>query len=113
MNPEVKEIFVGALRSGEYTQTHDSVLETPDGCNCALGVLAREAVKAGVIPEPWLTESGNWVVFGRDKDSGDVAFLPKPVREWAGYSGGMKIAELNDDKKWSFNRIADWVEENL
>ena len=55
MNPTVKEIWLRALRSGDYTQGRGALAyqRKSDGqwCHCPIGVLTEEAIKAGVIIE--------------------------------------------------------------
>lgn len=52
MNPTVKEIWLRALRSGDYTQGRGALAyqRASDGqwCHCPIGVLTEEAMKAGV-----------------------------------------------------------------
>lgn len=92
MNPEVKTIWLNALRSGEYTQIQGSLYgRNGDGvaCHCALGVLAEEAAKQGIIeidPKRW----GN----GRFPDPGTDYLLPADVREWAELAEGFDADEL-------------------
>lgn len=131
MNPEVKELWLSALRSGEYVQgknlLHKSYPKKPDKADefCCLGVLCDIAVKNGVIPEEDLNilstgdevEDYNYHAY----DSG-TAFLPKVVQEWSGVlsDNGEYPAEgrprslvyLNDDG-FPFASIADVIEENF
>jgi hypothetical protein len=60
MNPEVKDLWVKALRSGEYSQAEGKLCyaSKEDGSRsfCCLGVLADLGVKAGVIPD-WVGDT--------------------------------------------------------
>lgn len=47
LDPEVKRLWLEALRSGEYRQGRE-VLCTPDGEYCCYGVATELAVRAGV-----------------------------------------------------------------
>lgn len=116
MNPEVKKMWVEALRSGEYQQK-TGALRKGDGF-CCLGVLcdlhAKESGNA------WETRSafiGSHAYLRRD------AHLPKDVQEWAGldtcWGGNVTIAEkamdLDDhnDNGIPFAEIANAIEGQL
>jgi hypothetical protein len=128
MNPEVKSLWLAALRSGQFEQGRDNLCN--NGQYCCLGVLAQlhhnanpEAVilsKRGVIIER---------IYFNDED----AILPKATKAWAGlngsnpdimYNGGRtQITVLNDGghatnglgvpeaiMPLSFKEIADLIE---
>lgn len=123
MNPEVKTLWVQALRSGEYQQgtgrlnRTDSLTQTTG--YCCLGVLCDVYNKN--------TGKGKWVpdrrgVFGNAfvAASNDMSAttLPNAVTEWSGlnqYSAVSHLVEMNDSRTIhrDFNGIADWIEENL
>jgi hypothetical protein len=112
-----REKWVAALRSGEYQQAGGK-LRTNWGGFCCLGVACELAAIEGVIPE-W---DGGYC--------GDNQVPPEAVVNWLGLtsecgatdeverawgSGGQVIRSLpltvlNDETKWSFDRIADLVE---
>lgn len=115
MKPEIKKLWVKALRSGEYEQgTHQLV---KDNKYCCLGVLCEIAHKSGVVelktgqdhmdvtrlfygtPEEFnITYKPN--VDGCAK----YEVLPKSVMEWAGLD--VNNPELNiqdDDEDWRNN----------
>lgn len=115
MKPEVKNLWISALRSGEYQQGVGALRqkadpEQPDRF-CCLGVLCDLAVKAGVIPEPELTIPGvgdgstigelfpgaavvyrygepNAGYGGVSEIKSSTGYLPDKVVEWAGIIGG-------------------------
>lgn len=112
MNPEVKELWVQALRSGRFEQGQSvlRVLHT-DGLRttaayCCLGVLC---------------EISGIEYFGADM------FPPKSVCEWAGLPihepAGLDeqthVSNMNDgrdaheSRPQTFDQIADWIETNL
>jgi hypothetical protein len=126
MNPDVKAKWLAALRSGRFKQATGALRRnlTVDGRNlpvdyayCCLGVLCEIAVKEGVIPPA--DPEGFY-----DEES---MTLPIRVREWAGINGynpsipyrrdpdGKAISSLAEanDKGYSFNQIADLIEEHL
>lgn len=129
MKPEIKELWLKALRSGEYTQHQTALRGTEDGTTgyCCLGVLC----------DVYLTETGQgvWVgptfivndnpIFRPDDESSTE--LPRSVMEWAGLNstdptvpfvddthegadkGFVYLAALNDSDV-PFVQIADIIE---
>lgn len=95
MDPEIKAKWVAALRSGEYKQTRGMLKkEGPDGPSfCCLGVLA-DVIGEGEVP---------------------------PGYAELNYRGGQApptwaqsdLVRLNDGRRWTFNQIADYIEERL
>jgi hypothetical protein len=89
MNPGVRDAWVAALRSGEFTRTTGKLTrvdvgpdDAPDGTPvgyCCLGVLCELARRAGVP----LTVSDDLALGVRWYDGVDD-FLPVAVRDWAG-----------------------------
>lgn len=113
MNPEIKSLWLAALRSGEYQQGRERLYH--HGKRCCLGVLCELAFQARVTTfDPVLERYGN-----------EPHGLPKEVRTWAGLTvrypvvNGMDITVLNDgDKHGSidprdFTEIADIIERYL
>jgi hypothetical protein len=90
MTPELRDAWIDALRSGDYKQASGR-LETPEGF-CCMGVLAKVV---GVQPDP---------TSGRLADAfyGETVGLSEENQ--------MKLARLNDKRKFSFERIADVIE---
>lgn len=124
MNPEIKQLWIDALRSGEYEQGAAYLRAVgKDGLPdtfCCLGVLTDLAVKAGVIPEggPDIVDGLPCRVYGEDAV---MNMLPSEVMEWADIetqagrlksevSGLETLWELNDNAKFSFDQIADVIE---
>ena len=118
MKPEIKEIYVAALRSGDYEQGH-GVLRNNANCFCVLGVLCDLCVKAH--PESsgcYDGEDGTY--FGR------MAALPLIVGIWAGIDSGrtefgpsvrlsgqyLDLASHNDDGR-TFWQLANAIESQL
>lgn len=116
MNADIKQLWIAALRSGEYQQAHGQLR---DGDSyCCLGVLCDLHSKA--TNTPWNGEE-------RYLDEDDV--LPIAVVEWAGivdeshpdnpYAGDHLLAEYNDGAPaedvfpHSFAEIADLIEQYL
>lgn len=109
MNQRVKEIWVRALRSGEYPQGF-GCLQDDVGGYCCFGVLEKLAVDEGVIPS-----------FRPDQ-----RYLSDEVVAWAGFAHWhpqvpiaentpeeqMPLAYLNDGR-FDFGFIADRIERYL
>lgn len=123
MNPEVKKLWVKALRSGKYKQG-TGVLHRTDDRFCCLGVLCEVAIKQGVQLSTKIDEDLGFYYY----DDAD-AVLPEKVQKWAElevanpdvyirqppYSFGnvlTSLAELNDDR-FSFEEIAKVIEDQL
>lgn len=123
MNPEVKTLWVQALRSGEYQQgrgrLNSTDILTQTTGYCCLGVLCDVYNKN--------TGKGEWLLDGRGTygkvfvaapNDRSATTLPNAVTEWSGlnqYSAVSHLVEMNDSRTIhrDFNGIADWIEENL
>lgn len=138
MKPEIKELWVEALRSGEYEQGRGRLTQwNQDGDEmfCCLGVLCDIAIKNGVeVPvTDWCYEDSDWAsgipedIAGSYIYADEVEFLPEPVMEWAGLADAqgtyiriesgetqtLKLTTLNDEIGLSFADIADEIEKFL
>jgi hypothetical protein len=139
MKADIKARWISDLRSGKYVQGKAALEQVEsDGTHkfCCLGVLCRQAVAAGAIPEPELMGSTYYYLDDVEDDNGDVtgqAFtdcstLPRLVREWAGVPGGGDIKlgpdvfppdyehyntaiNANDSLGMTFDQIADLAEQ--
>lgn len=131
MDPNVKEQWLLALRSGDYRQVQGALADRvvlADGeeafGNCCLGVLCEIAVKNNVIPPRELNIDPKW----GDEEwlyAGSRATLPPEVTQWAGLDNPdprvshrtvgtlRRLADLNDIDDLSFAEIADLIEEHL
>lgn len=115
MKPEIKEMWVKALRSGEYEQgTHQLV---GDNKYCCLGVLCDIARKCGIVEIREATDNMGitHLFYGTPeeyniphKSNVDIGpkyeVLPKSVMEWSGLD--LNNPELNirdDDEDWRNN----------
>lgn len=123
MNQRNLQLWLDALRSGEYEQGKGYL--NKDGKLCCLGVLCEVAIADGVdlVKEP---ESDLPTVIGY---SGCVTSPPGNVRTWltgeegwqdiprpmVDLNGDMErtnVVRLNDSMGWTFERIADALEAN-
>lgn len=117
MDAELKEKWVAALHSGDYRQgTLQLARQEGDGVYafCCLGVLCDIAGLEYTVHE------SNDLVLGtyrRYKFEGgtDPATLPLTFREKVGIPTNEvdELIAMNDDRKASFDEIADYIEENL
>lgn len=129
MNPEVNELWVTALRSGEYVQgqgTLTALRHQDDGTrevrHCCLGVLCEVALAAGV---PLVVDEVGSIDERRVRTyDGEESYLPDRVLSWAGLDarnplvhrpggGPAGLAVYNDQLGLSFAEIADMIEEHL
>ena len=116
MNSQIKQQWVTALRSGEYTQTRWN-LQTEQGY-CCLGVLCDlYAKETGTKWKVHTTEDDEPFTYYSFDDCGSC--LPDSVEKWAGLAmpnphvkGESSLAELNDGGS-TFTEIAQLIEENL
>ena len=116
MKAEVKELWLKALRSGDYKQgkgalrSDDTSLRSDD-TYCCLGVLCD------LFPgDEWAMEEGEWLM------GSEASYLPPSVMEWAGLDehvprvplgGRMVSLALVNDTGRPFEEIADLIEANL
>lgn len=106
MNPELKQQWVKALRSGEYKQGI-GVLRSMDDHFCCLGVLCDV-----VNPEGWASPEGHVI---RRPHDGEPNYPSSDVLKAAGmhHYVSSHLEFFNDELSWSFDHIADWIEANL
>ena len=136
MNPEVKEKWLEALRSGKYKQGRNvlcSVNENGDRTYCCLGVLSEIAVQEGFAQS---VVEDNAIRYDCElkngSDLGEKFTLTRRLADWAGLERinppiningevnedgdvlcyTMSLAELNDAGR-SFNEIAQLIEDQL
>ena len=133
MKPEIKKLWIDALRSGEYKQGRHSLIKydmntipneetAPDSTPNEEQLKAAKYCCLGVLCDVYRKELGKnlWYRF-RFNDGFGV--LPKCVIEWAELeieNPHVKIndkirtlAELNDRLKLNFEEIADVIEKQL
>ena len=125
MNPEIKQKWLDALRSGEYEQTSGALKKVDDEGNysyCCLGVLCDL-----VAPDKWVSRENNdeTIEFGFTFDSEyfEYGVLPRFIYEEVGLSNNnpviqdakfvrKNIATLND-AGLTFTELADLIEKEL
>lgn len=119
MSPELKALWLNALRSGEYRQTTGTLKDT-DGY-CCLGVLCHVASEAGMIPSDMtIVEDANRLEAALITDDGSWSDCKELEEGSFGLSGHiiMECMERNDGTSEDVDRqdfvaIADWLEDAL
>lgn len=117
MNQQIKQSWLGALRSGDYQQTRGRLRDTTGFC--CLGVLCDLYAKEKNL---------KWEEYPLQMGCGyrlydESCTLPKQVMDWSGLQESnptltyddelnMDLARLNDDG-FSFNSISNLIEEQL
>ena len=112
IDPEFKAKWLEALRSGRYPQTRDTL---PDKFGfCCLGVACDISGKGTWVSSPSL--SGKQIqMFVISPYGSSKTCIPSPLREEIGLTEAEHkfLANLNDSRKATFAKIADWIERNL
>lgn len=141
MRGEVLDEVVKRLRSGKYKQGSSALRrKAKDGGPdrfCCLGVMCEIAVEEGVLVRldtDFPGTSYGYKVAGQD--STYTAYLPPAVIEWAGMVSDQEkeasheeyhyeergsfdfgthdsLAAMNDNGRYNFPAIADWMEANV
>jgi hypothetical protein len=111
LRPEVKEIWLAALESGEYQQGQGSLER--GGRFCCLGVRCRLAAERGIITRVMIPSADggpDWVTY-----DGQEAMPPTAERRWAwGEDADLgdiedaefRLTHLNDNARKTFTEIA-------
>lgn len=112
MKKEIMEIWVAALRSGEFKQTKHVLYDPEMKRHCCLGVLSDIALTEGVCDYQEI--GSNKARYDNFKDN----VLCTSVRDWAEMKTNKgKLDHLNslvdlNDKGKTFEEIADIIEKN-
>jgi len=124
MNPEIKAEWVADLRSGEYKQATGALREG-DGY-CCLGVLVDIWAKKNDCD--WEPDPAKFSCRYSIKPDGELLpiedVLPDVIAKWAGLDcddprvrtsvrGEVAISYINDVMGYTFNQIADLIEEQF
>lgn len=115
MDKRIKKMWVDALRSGEYEQGRGMLKRTQYEYDCGHEV-CRYCV-LGVLCDLYEKETG--------KEVEHNYFPTFEVAEWAGWVDGYRsprvevngmresVLQLNDAHHWTFEEIADLIEEQM
>lgn len=112
MNPEIKQKWITALRSGTYKQGL-GLLRSKRNKYCCLGVLCSLAVDDHAIHSPILSQESQTHIY-----EGCHSILPDTVASWAGIGKELAAEHLGvlmvmNDNGESFEKIADYIQENM
>lgn len=117
MNPEVKKLWVEALRSPKYKQGQRS-LRTTDEEYCCLGVLCDVSGLG-----KWNQPTDGYCDYQVTDDDFSSGMLPDAVQDWAGLKhcagddvliGDAKLSlVVHNDQGRTFAEIADAIEAQL
>ena len=97
MKPQIKKLWVAALRSGDYIQT-DNQLRTHDNKFCCFGVLCN--LHAIAHPKIAKKQTDNQSYMGA------VGLPGRSVLAWAGLHSVEELVSINDEW-WSLYRHND------
>lgn len=109
----MKEKWIAALRGGKYKQCQGE-LKDASGAHCCLGVLLEtqgwketSVIRRNNFFSNYVSQEG---VINREENE-----LDEYTSEAFGLNRQqqVKLMKLNDDKGWSFNLIARWIEDHL
>lgn len=137
-NIENVKKWIAALRSGEYKQgtgsLHSAGAEGEPDTYCCLGVATVVAMADGCpIQRKTKPDCGSYAYYETDPKANVSGILPPAVVKWLGLEGrdetegsvvfdneaghyGKEVRDAisaNDVKRWSFDQIADKLEEHF
>lgn len=117
MNPDIKAIWIKALRSNEYFQSYEGLRNNKGFC--CLGVLMDCFINSENSDARWSHDiAGFYYIVSTQEVAPSYGLLHQTDRfkEWAGDIPRWvqhSLIHLNDTKQDDFNQIADWIEEHL
>ena len=110
MRKEIADLWIKALRSGDYEQGR--LYLNADGKFCCLGVLCEVAIKSNVHISHYKTNRTMIQQY-----DGYIASLPMSINEWSGIKTGNgafiddhSLAGANDFEGKDFDEIAELIE---
>ena len=113
MNPELKSRWIAKLRSGEYLQGKGALRKRGEEQDtfCCLGVLCEIAVEDGKVRRPEQPKAVGYN-YSYDEEGG---LLPVGLHTWSGIclDDRQELMDMNDTQGKTFEKIADWIDENL
>ncbi len=99
---EFAEKWTAALRSGKYEQTNEELYDGNGFCCLGVACVIAGHQKWRLKGHPWPSKAIKSVR------------VPDEIKTYDGsYSLVAKLADLNDNNGYSFNQIADWIDENV
>jgi hypothetical protein len=114
---EFTKEWLTALRSGKYKQTSGSLYNIQDQGYCCIGVAARIKYPLHYLKNKINKSAGNLQGNKKSICSDTKYKLSKIPQELKGSVNAnnfvSQLVNLNDDKGYSFEEIAEWIEENV
>lgn len=111
MNTEMKSEWLAALRSGDYEQARGKLKNFDSTEFCCLGVLCDLVAKKG--DGEW--DSTNAYIKFQYEDTASDTVLPIALQRELGIPADIQreLVDMNDDLRFSFDQIADYIELEL
>ena len=129
MNEQNVRLWIEALRSDEFDQGTTKLTKIDDDgyeTDCCLGVACKVAIKHGVPlkVEIRASSSVDSVAYKAYGETEEDEWLPNEIKDWLGLDSrdpvlaldkfeSLTATELNDDRGYDFDQIADAVEAKL
>lgn len=116
MNSETKELWLKALRSGNYGQSKYHLHD--ENGYCCLGVLLDCYMQSPDNKMKWRKAEVGSIYWFDDSSWYCIAFLPntRQFRQWTGDLSRKDqriLSRMNDAECKTFDQIANWIEKNL
>ena len=107
MKRELKEAWVNNLRSGQYDQIHGQLRAC--GGYCCLGVLCETGIELGlpIKAEEFRNGAKDYNNCDSELDGCLLEILDMDEDD------AEECMEMNDNRGYSFEQIADWIEKNV
>jgi len=114
---EFTKEWLTALRSGEYKQTTGSLYNIQDQGYCCIGVAARIKYPLHYLKDKndryAGTLQGNNKCINSDTKY-KLSKIPQELKRSVNANNFVsQLVNLNDDEEYSFEEIAEWIEENV
>ena len=119
MKPEIKQLWIDAMKSGEFHKTEARLFRIKDGvpCHCALGVLCELALRAGVplTFNPVDLDLRFYLGPEETEEDGRGTILPNEVVTWSGldhYKSADVYIKNDAYSEDTFEPVVAWLERN-
>jgi hypothetical protein len=109
---DIKEKWVAALRSKKYKQIKGQLTDHAGGF-CCLGVLAAECGKRGVTIDSLGDETQILPEYVNAKTFNVLTQIFETPQDLPPETPQGMLIDMNDDRGYSFKKIATWIEKNL
>ena len=114
LDPKIKAKWLKALRSGKYKQTRQgSLYNEKTDAYCCLGVL-QHCISGPDGVESYCYPSDDWYYSNIDVSLADISPKSLGINAKKEHNSVQDVlASLNDNAKYNFSKIADWIEKYL